>query len=237
MTAPPTQQVVIIHRAKQDLRAVVRWSVQQDATLLRTSGAIKPEQYPRIQQSASCVCHACHHNRTTMPFDRPPPGRTLARHALLCLLLLGVLLHGQAGVLRKLLGAAHWHAQPTVAAANALGGASWLARVQAWRQSVQASFPLAGGHAAPGHHHGGSERHHHSHQDETVVTLEPGGGSADRSADTLADTLAGSLMQPLGLANLLRWPHTAVAAAHWPHGSAAAWRNAAARLPERPPRG
>jgi len=168
-----------------------------------------------------------------MLLDRPPPGRTLARHTLLCLLLLGVLLHGQAGVLRKLLGAAHWHAPTSVAAATAPGGASWLARVQAWRQAVQASYPLAGGHAAPGHHHGGSERHHHSHQDETVVTLERSGDNAD----TLADTLAGSLMQPLGLASPLRWPRTAAAAAHWPHTRAAAWRNATARLPERPPRG
>lgn len=110
-----------------------------------------------------------------MPFDRPHRGRTLTRHALLCLLLLGVLLHGQAGVLRKLLGAAHWHAQASGAGATVPVGDSWLARVQAWRQAVQASYPLAGGHATPAHHHGGSERHHHSQQDETVVTLEPGG--------------------------------------------------------------
>ncbi len=169
-----------------------------------------------------------------MLFDRPPPGRALARHALLCLLLLGVLLHGQAGVLRQWLGAAHWHAQTSAAATTAPGGAGWLARAQAWRQAVQARSPLTGGHAAPGHHHGGSERHHHSLQDATVVALERGGDSAD----PLADTLAGSLVQPLGLANLLRWPRTAdAAAAHWPLASAPAWRDASTRQPERPPRG
>ena len=31
MTAPPTDRVVITHRAKQDLRAIVRWIAQHDS--------------------------------------------------------------------------------------------------------------------------------------------------------------------------------------------------------------
>lgn len=31
MTAPPTYQAVITHRAKQDLRAIVRWIAQHDS--------------------------------------------------------------------------------------------------------------------------------------------------------------------------------------------------------------
>ncbi|MEO8122929.1 MAG: type II toxin-antitoxin system RelE/ParE family toxin [Burkholderiales bacterium] len=31
MTAPPTYRVVVTHRAKQDLRAIVRWMAEHDA--------------------------------------------------------------------------------------------------------------------------------------------------------------------------------------------------------------
>lgn len=162
--------------------------------------------------------------------DRPLPGRAAIRLVLLCLLLLGVLLHGQAGVLRQLLGAAHWHRQAVAAASPSQLG--WLDQWQAWRQQVQARSPLVGGHAEPGHHHDGSERHRHDH-DATVVALESGGDSAD----PLADTLAGSLLQPLGLAAAPRWPATAVARPGWPPTATVAWRDAGHRLPERPPRG
>ncbi len=161
---------------------------------------------------------------------RPLPGHALLRHALLCLLLLGVLLHGQAGVLRQLLGAAHWHRQAVAATSPSLPG--WLDQLQAWRQQMQARGPLVGGHAEPDHHHNGSERHHHDH-DATVVALETAGDSAD----PLADTLAGSLLQPLGLAAAPRWPATAVARPGWPPTATTAWRDAGRRLPERPPRG
>ncbi|MES2714936.1 MAG: hypothetical protein V4795_04190 [Pseudomonadota bacterium] len=169
-----------------------------------------------------------------MPSDRPVPGRTPRRHALLCLLLLALLLHGQAAVLRQLLGAAHWHHQAQPADSGAQPG--WLDRLQAWRQQLQARSPLvaahAGGHADTGHHHAGSERHHHHGQDRTVVALEPGGSGAG----ALADTLAGSLLQPLGLAAPLCWAGHAPRALAWPHAPAAAWCDAGRRLPERPPR-
>ncbi len=169
-----------------------------------------------------------------MPSDRPVPGRTPRRHALLCLLLLALLLHGQAAVLRQLLGAAHWHHQAQPADSGAQPG--WLDRLQAWRQQLQARSPLvaahAGGHADTGHHHGGTERHHHHGQDHTVVALERGGGSAD----ALADTLAGSLLQPLGLATGLHWAGRDAPAMRWPTIATTAWRDAGRRLPERPPR-
>jgi hypothetical protein len=201
-----------------------------------------------------------------MPPDRLPPGPANWRRALLCLLLLGLLLHGQAGVLRHLLGAAHRHAPAAAAPAAAAPWAAWLARAQAWRQQWLAHSPLllahgagrsgghvAGhvgghvdgqvgghvgghvGHAGHGHHHDGSARHHHASHDASVVLLEPGG----HSADPLADAPAGSLLQPLALAlaDRLHWPGTVATPAPWPQVAAAAWRDAASRQPERPPRG
>lgn len=44
-----------------------------------------------------------------MPAVHPPKRRTQACRALLFLLWLGLLLHGQADVQRRLLGPAHWH--------------------------------------------------------------------------------------------------------------------------------
>ena len=68
-----------------------------------------------------------------------------------------------------------------------------------------------------------------------VVALERSADSAAPLADA-ADTLSGSLLQPLGLAGPLRWPGAAVASQRWAPAGAAAWRDASARLPERPPR-
>ena len=166
-----------------------------------------------------------------MAFVRPLSQRTGLHRALLCLLLLGVLLHGHAGVLRQLLGAAHWHAPAGPAALARPALADWLAQALAWRADLQARSPLVGGHATPGHHHGGSERHHHDRHDTTVVVLEP----ATDSADT-PDARAGSLLQPLGLAGLLHWTGAAPASARWARACAAAWRDANHRQPERPPR-
>jgi len=161
-----------------------------------------------------------------MPIDH-----CLPRRALLCLLLLALLLHGQAGVLRQLLGASHWH-QPAQAQAEAAPPV-WLQQWRAWRQQLQARSPLVAGHAEPGHHHDGLARHHHHAADATVVALEP---AADGD-DPLGDSLAGSLLQPLGLVAGWAWPGVLQAGRHWPAGVEAAWRDAGARLPERPPRG
>jgi hypothetical protein len=163
------------------------------------------------------------------------PLRTDWRHALLCLLLLGVLLHGHAGVLRQLLGAAHWHTQAGPAQDDGPAQAGWMARAQAWRIALLTRSPLAGGHAAPGHHHDGSERHHHDRHDSTVVALERGVDSSDPLADA-PDPLAGSLLQPLALAGPMRWPGARVASQRWPSAAAAVWRDAGVRLPDRPPR-
>jgi len=174
-----------------------------------------------------------------MVLDFRLPARATAHRALLCLLLLAVLLHGQAGVLRQLLGAAHWHvpaakaAAPAAAPSTVTHAATWLDQALAWRQQLQARSPLVGGHAMPGHHHDGSERHHHGPQDSSVVALESG----NDTADTLADTLAGSLLQPLALAAGLCWAAAAALRMHWSPAGASAWRDAGTRLPERPPRG
>lgn len=181
--------------------------------------------------------------------DRPLTGRAAARRVLLCLLLLGVLLHAQAGVLRQLLGAAHWH-QDSTPVRSATSPAPWggWAHLQAWRQQLHARSPLVGGHALPGdrahrdgddhdrhgnHHHDASQRHHHAGDDTTVVALEFGGDAAD----PLTDSLAGSVLQPLGLAGLVHWAGTPDAHTVWPVAASAAWRNAGARVLDRPPRG
>ena len=176
--------------------------------------------------------------------DRPLPGCAAARRVLLCLLLLGVLLHAQAGVLRQLLGAAHWH-QPT-APGRSMASPAYLsgwAQLQAWRQQLQARSPLVGDHGMANrqadhqhqhqHHHDSSQRHHHAGDDTTVITFEPGGDAAE----PLSDTLAGSLLQPLGLAGHLHWAGTPTAQAAWPMVAGAAWRDAGTRVLDRPPRG
>ena len=165
-----------------------------------------------------------------MLIDRLLPGCAAVRRALLCLLLLGLLLHAQAGVLRQLLGAAHWHAP-----ADAAQQAGWLDGARAWRQQLLAHRPLAGAHADAGHqhHHGGSARHHHGADDTSVVALEPG----DAGQGSLSDGAAGSLLQPLGLAGPLGWLAGSQAGQGWPHAATPDWRSAGNRQPERPPRG
>ena len=162
--------------------------------------------------------------------DRLVLGRAATYRVLLCLLL-GVLLHGQAGVLRQLLGATHWHqpaeAERSLASPAPLAG--W-APLQAWREQLLARSPLVGGHAM--HDHGDGLRDHHAGDDSTVVALEPGG----ETADPLTDSLAGSVLQPLGLAGHLHWAGTPDAQTAWPVAASAAWRSASARLLDRPPR-
>ncbi len=166
--------------------------------------------------------------------DRPLTGRAAARRVLLCLLLLGVLVHGQAGVLRQLLGAAHWH-KAMAAQRSGLSSAAtgWWPQLQAWRQQLQAHRPLVADLAHAGHHHADNARHRHDAHDHTVVAIEPG----DDGADPLAEPLAGSVLQPLGLAWHLSWPLLAALAAPWPRQAAVAWRDAVMHPPERPPRG
>lgn len=178
-----------------------------------------------------------------MPSVPPSP-----RRLLLALLMLGLLLQAQAGVLRQLLGAAHWH---QTVAAPAIDDAGWLARLQAWRQAVQARSLLVGGHGravhadhghgpalarsahATGHHHGQVARHHHAPHGDDVVALEPGRGDGD----PLPDAQAGSLLQPLALAGGWRGPVTLRDGAGWAATPAIRWQDAGLRLPERPPRG
>jgi TPR repeat protein len=190
----------------------------------------------RSGQASGGPCHAyamCRrHNPNAMAFDPPLTGRMRLHRSLLCLLLLGMLLHGHAGVLRQLLGAAHWHSQAAVAGP---ADADWLARLLAWRAALQARSPLTGSHATPGHHHAGSERHHHGRDDSTVVSLERSADSSDPLTDA-PDTLSGSLLQPLGLAGRLHWCVPGDTTMCWAQVRASAWRDASARLPERPPR-
>jgi hypothetical protein len=177
-------------------------------------------------------------NVAQMFLDRPQPARVRASQALLCLLLAGLLLHGQAQVLRHLLGAAHWHAllpvhtAPAASLAHGPAWTHWLADLRGLHQQVLARSPLAGGHAAHGHHHDTSARHHHGPDDATVVALEP---LHDRDAGT-PDGGSGSVLQPLGLAAGLVWRLPETAAARWPAALAPGWRDANLRLPERPPR-
>lgn len=169
----------------------------------------------------------------------------LLRRSLLALLVLGLLLQAQAGVLRQLLGAAHWH-QPAVQAAV---DDSWLDRLQAWRRDLLARSPLIGGHGVATvrddsdghhhaavlpstHHHDGAARHHHAQHDASVVTAERAGADGD----PLSDGQIGSLLQPLALDAGWRGVVPAQAPAAWPGSRAPQWQDAAARLPERPPR-
>jgi hypothetical protein len=178
------------------------------------------------------------HTAHPMSFVRPLPTRALAGRALLCLLLAGLLLHGQAQLLRQVLGAAHWHTllplQADTAAdpAPGQGWPDWLTGLRHLHQEVRARSPLGIGHAVHGHHHDASARHHHGPGDATVVALEP---LHDRAA-SLSDGAAGSLLQPLGLATGLVWRPPQTADARWPTALAPGWRNATLRLPERPPR-
>jgi hypothetical protein len=172
-----------------------------------------------------------------MPALFLPPRRL--RRCLLALLVLGLLLQAQAGVLRQLLGAAHSH-RPAQAQADG----SWLDRLQAWRHDLLAHSSLVGAHgvdhgrAAPHevgdghHHHDGVARHHHAPQDASVVASERAGGDGD----PLSDGQAGSLLQPLALAT--DWGRIGLwrAPATWPGARASRWQDAALRLPERPPR-
>lgn len=184
----------------------------------------------------------------TMPavFQPPSPPGHLLRGGLLALLVLGLLLQAQAGVLRQLLGAVHWH-RP--AALQLAVDDSWLDRLQAWRRGMLASRPLVGGHGpaalhddsdghhqAAGwpaaHHHDGAARHHHAPQDGSVVTAERGGGDGD----PLSDGQIGSLLQPLVLDAGWRAGVPLQAPATWPGSRTPHWQDAARRLPERPPR-
>jgi len=172
-----------------------------------------------------------------MPAPLLPPRRAPLRRAMLALLVLGLLLQAQAGVLRQLLGAAHWHRPVAMQAQPVQADGGWLARLQAWRLERLASSPLAAAHplAAPAeghHHHDGLARHHHAPQLAGLVPLEPTGGDDG----SLADGLAGSLLQPLALAAPWRLPAQAAANGAWPGGPAAPWRSAGLRQPERPPR-
>lgn len=177
-----------------------------------------------------------------MPVLVSPPRRWQRR--LLAVLVLGLLLQAQLGVLRQLLGAAHWH-RPAAVAAD--GG--WLDRLQAWRRDLLARSPLIGGHARQAvhddsdghhhaavlpaiHHHDGVDRHHHAPQDTSVVTMERVTGDAD----PLSDSQVGSLLQPLALDVGWRSAVPACAPATWPGNCAPHWQDAARRLPERPPR-
>lgn len=174
-----------------------------------------------------------------MPF-RPLPASPPRRRAVLLLLALGLLLQAQAGVLRQLLGAAHWH-QPVSVQAQAAAGDSWLDRLQQWRQQVQARSPLIGGHGLAGHarrvahddndghHHAGLARHHHAPQAVGVVSVDQTG------SDPLADSLAGSLLQPLALAAALGWPVAAGGGQAWARSTQGRWQDAGLRQPERPP--
>jgi hypothetical protein len=181
----------------------------------------------------------------------PPrlPARLL-RRSLLALLVLGLLLQAQAGVLRQLLGAAHWHRPAAVQAAADDG---WLDRLQAWRRDLLARSPLIAGHgrqavhderdghhhaaaspaaATHGHHHDGAARHHHAPQDTSVVTAERAAGDAD----PLSDSQVGSLLQPLALDAGWRDVRPSQAPTTWPGSRTPQWQDAARRLPERPPR-
>jgi hypothetical protein len=189
-----------------------------------------------------------------MPATLLPP--RLLRHSLLALLVLGLLLQAQAGVLRQLLGAAHWH-QPVVLQATAAAHAGWLDRLQAWRRDLLARSLLIAGHgrsavhddgdghhhaaaashawpaAAPAaHHHDGVARHHHTSQDASVVTPERPAGDGD----PLSDGQIGSLLQPLALDAGWRGALPVPGPAAWPGGRVPHWRDAARRLAERPPR-
>lgn len=152
---------------------------------------------------------------------------------LVSLVVMGLLLQGQAGTLRRLLGVVHWHAPQ---AAQVLPGAhtgGWLQTVQAWRQQVQARSPWVAGHTGvEDHHHDGMARHHHGPADDTVVALEPLHGS---DAST-SDAGSGSLLHPLAPASGMRWHLPAAMAAHWARTALPGWRDASVRRPERPPR-
>ncbi len=179
---------------------------------------------------------------SAMPALFLPPRRL--RRCLLTLLVLGLLLQAQAGVLRQLLGAAHWH-RPAALQAAAVADGSWLDQLQAWRRDLLAHSPLIGAHEADQgraalhddgdghhHHHDGMARHHHAPQDASVVATERAGGDGE----PLSDGQAGSLLQPLALA--AGWGHIGLwrAPAAWPGARASHWQDAARRLPERPPR-
>ena len=178
------------------------------------------------------------HTGPQMLTIRPPPVRTPASRALLCLLLVGALLHGQAQVLRHLLGAAHWHAplpaqvDPVATQQHATAWAQGLAALRTLRQDALARSPLVGGHAAQDHHHDGNVRHHHGPDDTTVVALEP---LHDRDPAP-SDGASGSLLQPLGLTAGLAWRLPQAVATRWPAAADPGWRDAHLRLPERPPR-
>ncbi len=160
---------------------------------------------------------------------------------LLCLLMLALLLQGQAAALRQVLGAAHRHvaAEQTEHARQA---ARWLQSALDWRLQLLVSSPLVGGHGAPPqaglgqhHHHDHSARHHHANTDATVVALESGGGVSSSSSSS--DGSSSSLTQPLALGSRAGWAQADGSARRWPAATAPSWQNAAARLPERPPRG
>lgn len=174
-----------------------------------------------------------------------PPTRLL-RRSLMALVVLGLLLQAQAGVLRQLLGAAHWH-RP--AALQAAMDDSWLDRLQTWRRDLLARSPLIGGHGLAAvhdhsdghhhaavspstHHHDGAARHHHAPQDASVVTAERAGGDGD----PLTEGQSGSLLQPLALDAGWRSVVPVRAPAIWPGSHTPHWQDAARRLPERPPR-
>lgn len=171
------------------------------------------------------------HTAHLMPALHLPPLRASALRALLCLLWLGLLLHGQADVQRRLLGAAHRHAPAATAAQSAHDGPGWMAELRSWRQQRMAASPLVAGHAGSSHRHDGTERHHHGPLDASVVTLEP---LQDADA-TPPDAAAGSLLQPLALAGSLGWWPVQAASRGWPSPAASAWRDASLPQPDRPP--
>jgi len=163
------------------------------------------------------------------------------RAMLLWLLILAQPVFGASSASLRLLGPAHWHSAPAVAAQG-----DWLQPavqvvqrlVQQVREQAQARAH-AGAHAsahAQGrqHEHHGVQRHWHDARDGSVHTV----ASADPAvADLVAGATVGSATLTLAApVQALRLPVSA-ANGRWPPAPAVAWADAEPRPQSPPPRG
>ncbi len=106
---------------------------------------------------------------------------------------------------------------------------------QAWQPDHPARSHTAG-RSAPAHRHDRFERHGHDIADGSVIALDDGGAAGHRGGDGLSAAAGAGAELPTGLPRAPSLAALAATITGWPRAPSAAWQNALARLPDRPPR-
>jgi hypothetical protein len=160
-------------------------------------------------------------------------------------LLLSLAVHGYTGSVRQMLGSNHLHhtadtnapTRPAFEPAGRLSSrlAGWLGALRSWQQDLHARNHALG-LSTHGHWHGMFERHHHDIGDASVLAVDGGGTAGEGMSDSAGAASSGSTALPMTLGCDLTLKAPAAHLCRWPGAMTRTWQNAAARLPERPPR-